>query len=382
MSQPSVFVIGRNGLLAHSNDIREMATRLNKLQRHAYREVSADPITATTFHVHGAIGAYAPNMSSRMRVASHWDVVDQAVGPVTIVNWSATDDDGPEAAYQALVRKVADSGSVRSDRTGTGTLSVFGNFLEFNLADGRLPLMTTRFISWRIALHELIWFVHGKTDVRELHANNVRIWDANTSEAFLRARGLEWREYDAGPIYGFQLRHFGAPYRGCDVPVGSDGVDQLRRLVDAIRKDPSSRRHVVSMWNPVQLDEMCLPPCHMGFQVYVTDDGRLDLMFAMRSTDIGAGAPYNIVSYAMLAHILAAMTSLRPGRLLMSIGDAHIYSNHTEAMRELLKRPPLPSPTFVVSPSVATKTFDEIQAADFRVVGHLSHPPLKVAMNA
>lgn len=287
-----------------------------------------------------------------------------------------------ERQYLNLLRRIMDYGSVRADRTGTGTLSTFGELLHFDISNG-VPLMTTKFVSWRTVILELLWFLRGDTDVKKLQDVGVHIWDANSTREFLDNRGLHHlREHDAGAIYGHSIRHFGALYRGCDVDYSGEGVDQIKYVIDEISREPTSRRIFMSNWNPSALRDQALPPCHTHCQWYVRDGGVIDCMFYMRSNDTGAGACYNIFSYTVLTYIIAKKTGLRPGALKMVIGDAHIYKNHVDQLKLQLTRAPLAPPLLVLSDDVAVKDFNDLTIDDFNVVGYLSHPPIKVPMNA
>lgn len=281
----------------------------------------------------------------------------QPLNPVASINTSASlrhyPNNPEELAYLALVRKVLEHGELRqSERTGVGTLSLFGERLEFDLRDNHIPLMSARRLPFRTILRELLWFLSGSTDAKVLQRQGVKIWDANTSRTFLDSRDLTmYREGDLGPGYGFQWRHFGAKYDGCDLPYTNLGVDQIQRAVDAIIQTPESRRIVVSAWNPSQLDETALPPCHCFFQFYVRRSREpnakpfLDCMLYQRSCDLILGVPFNIASYSILTHMMACVTGTTAGRFIHVLGDTHIYTNHTHKVEnELLKR--FMSPTF------------------------------------
>jgi thymidylate synthase len=259
--------------------------------------------------------------------------------------------------YLDLLRHVLDHGVPKSDRTGTGTLSTFGYQLRFDLAQG-FPLLTTKKLHLRSIVHELLWFLSGDTNVRTLHEHGVTIWD-------------EWADEsgDLGPVYGRQWRAWGT----------ADGrqVDQIARLVEGLRRDPDSRRHVVSAWNVGELERMRLAPCHALFQLWV-GGGRLSLQLYQRSADVFLGVPFNIASYALLLLMLAQVTGLRPGEFVHTLGDAHLYQNHLEQARLQLQREPRPLPRMELEP--ARRELGEFVFEDFTLLGYDPHPHIKAAV--
>ncbi len=256
--------------------------------------------------------------------------------------------------YLDLLRHVLEHGTEKSDRTGTGTRSVFGWQMRFDLAEG-FPLVTTKKLHLKSIVHELIWFLRGETNVRYLEENGVSIWD-------------EWADADGelGPVYGKQWRS----WQGADGRV----IDQIAWVVDEIRRNPDSRRLVVSAWNVADLPKMALQPCHTMFQFYVAD-GRLSCQLYQRSGDIFLGVPFNIASYALLTHMVAQVTGLRPGDFVHTLGDAHLYSNHFEQAREQLSREPRPLPRLVLDPDV--RALEAFRYEDVRVVDYAPHPAIK-----
>jgi thymidylate synthase len=256
--------------------------------------------------------------------------------------------------YHELLAHVKDHGLEKGDRTGTGVRSVFGWQMRFDLADG-FPLVTTKKLHLRSIVHELLWFLAGDTNIKYLKDNGVSIWD-------------EWADEngDLGPVYGHQWRSWPAP----------DGrtIDQIALVLDQIRTNPNSRRHIVTAWNPAEVDEMALPPCHCLFQFYV-GDGRLSCQLYQRSADIFLGVPFNIASYALLTMMVAQVTGLRPGEFVHSFGDAHLYLNHLDQAEEQLSREPRPLPTMTLNPDV-----DDLFAfrfEDFELSGYDPHPHIK-----
>lgn len=234
-----------------------------------------------------------------------------------------------EGTYLALAQKVLDKGVREVDRTGVGTISTFGEQFRYDLADG-FPMLTTKRVFWKGVVEELLWFLRGETNVKSLQSAGVHIWDANLESDHTKKLGLPQGEL--GPVYGRQWRAFG-PEAG-----GIVGVDQIKRVIDDIRKSPNSRRLIVSAWNPMVVDKVALPSCHCFFQFEVKA-GKLSCLVYLRSNDLFLGAPWNIASYGLLTHIIAEMTGLQPGEIVYSVGNAHIYLNHIEQMREQLKRP-------------------------------------------
>jgi thymidylate synthase len=257
--------------------------------------------------------------------------------------------------YLNLVRRVLDEGEPRPDRTGVGTRSLFAHQMRFDLSAG-FPLLTNRKIHLRSIVHELLWFIRGETNVRYLHENNVTIWD-------------EWAnaEGELGPVYGKQWRRW----------QGADGraVDQLKSVIEQIRRDPHSRRLIVSAWNVADIPQMALAPCHVMFQFYVTGSGRLSCQLYQRSADLFLGVPFNIASYALLTHMVGQVTDLKPGEFIHTLGDAHLYENHLEQARELLSRPSRKLPRLTLNPSV--REIDAFTFEDIEVHEYDPHPPIK-----
>jgi thymidylate synthase len=232
-----------------------------------------------------------------------------------------------EQQYLNLIRRILDC-DTRDTRNGK-VYSMFGAHLECDLSDG-FPLLTTKRMFWKGIVEELAWFLRGSTNVEELRAKKVHIWDGNS----------EAHNYDAGPVYGFQWRHFGADYTDCTTDYAGKGIDQIKYIIDTLKTDPMSRRMVLSAWCPSQQAQMCLPPCHVMYQFYVETDNRLSVQMTQRSSDVFLGLPFNIASTALLTHLIAHQVGLQPGRVLIHIGDAHIYQEHVQACQLQLKRVP------------------------------------------
>ncbi|OGA15020.1 MAG: thymidylate synthase [Betaproteobacteria bacterium RIFCSPLOWO2_02_FULL_66_14] len=259
-----------------------------------------------------------------------------------------------EQQYLDLLAQVLERGAAKGDRTGTGTRSVFGWQMRFDLAES-FPLLTTKKLHLKSIVYELLWFLRGETNVRWLQQQGVSIWD-------------EWAdaEGELGPVYGYQWRHWRTP----------DGrsIDQIAQVVEGIRRNPDSRRHIVSAWNPADVDRMALPPCHALFQFYVAD-GRLSCQLYQRSADLFLGVPFNIASYSLLTLMVAQVTGLGPGEFVHTLGDAHLYLNHFDQAREQLSRAPRPFPTMRLNPQV--RDLNGFRYEDFALEGYEPHPAIK-----
>ncbi|MBM3347811.1 MAG: thymidylate synthase [Betaproteobacteria bacterium] len=259
-----------------------------------------------------------------------------------------------ETQYLDLMRHVLERGTRKTDRTGTGTLSVFGAQMRFALGDG-FPLLTTKKLHLKSIIYELLWFLRGSTNVRWLQEHGVTIWD-------------EWADNagELGPVYGYQWRSWETP----------DGrrIDQIAQVLESIRRNPDSRRHIVTAWNPADVPRMKLPPCHAFFQFYVAD-GRLSCQMYQRSADIFLGVPFNIASYALLVLMVAQVCGLKPGDFVHTLGDAHLYLNHLEQAREQLSREPRPFPRMLLNPAV--NDIAAFRFEDFTLEGYNPHPAIK-----
>lgn len=282
-----------------------------------------------------------------------------------------------EQQYLDLVRSILKQPRLHQNRTGIRTKRLPGGArLSFDLSDWKVPAFTTKRVSFKNVALELLMFLHGRTDSKEaLEAHKVFIWKGNTSREALDAAGFpNRREGDMGPSYGHQWRHAGAPYVDCDTDYSGQGIDQVQQIIDKLQTNPSDRRMLVSAWNVVDLPNMTLPPCHFQYQVVADEEDKTFEMFVtMRSGDVGLGIPYNCLSYAILAHILAYVSGFRAVRLVLSINDAHVYENHIEALEEQLKREPLaPFPRLVIAPD-APKDIDAIQYQHLKLQDYVFH---------
>lgn len=263
----------------------------------------------------------------------------------------------PEEQYLELLRLILDTGVDRGDRTGTGTRSIFGHQMRFDLGAG-FPLLTTKKVHLKSIIYELLWFLRGETNVRWLQERGVTIWD-------------EWADADGelGPVYGSQWRKW---------PDGKGGtIDQIAKLVDAIRSKPESRRHILTAWNPAEVDDMALPPCHCLSQFYVAE-GKLSCQLYQRSGDVFLGVPFNLASYALLTMMMAQVTGLQPGTFVHSFGDVHLYANHFEQAELQVTRQPKPMPRMTINPD-RTSIFD-FEYEDFMLTGYDPHPAIKAAI--
>ncbi|XP_055329747.1 thymidylate synthase-like isoform X2 [Paramacrobiotus metropolitanus] len=283
-----------------------------------------------------------------------------------------------EMQYLDQLRYILDNGSFKADRTGVGTLSVFGLHSRYSLREGSFPLLTTKRVYWKGVVEELLWFIRGGTNAKDLAEKNVHIWDANGSRNYLDSIGLKhYEEGELGPVYGFQWRHFGAEYVDCHADYSGKGIDQLNDIVHKIKSNPNDRRLILSAWNPADLLKMALPPCHALVQFYVSN-GELSCQMYQRSADMGLGVPFNIASYSLLTCMIAHVTGLSPGDFVHTIGDAHIYVNHVDALKEQLLRTPLRFPQLTIQRKI--KNIDDFQAEDFVLTGYSPHPPVKMSM--
>ena len=307
-----------------------------------------------------------------------------------------------EYQYLSLIRDILDRGEHRPDRTGTGTISIFAPpQLRFSLSRKAeneqeptpiLPLLTTKRVFLRAVLGELLWFISGNTSSIALSEAGIKIWDGNGSREFLEKIGLGHREVgDLGPVYGFQWRHFGAEYVDSRTDYSGKGVDQLREVLHKLIHNPFDRRIVLSAWNVADLEKMALPPCHMFAQFYVSfpppaaaekKKGTLSCLLYQRSCDMGLGVPFNIASYALLTHMLAHAADLSPGTLIHTMGDAHVYLDHVDALNEQLSREPTDFPELKIKrEDRGSSVIDGWKPEEFEVIGYKPHKSIKMNMS-
>ena len=288
-----------------------------------------------------------------------------------------------EYQYINLIHDVLNNGTFEASRNGN-TYSSFGQKMEFSLLDGKLPLLTTKKVAWKTCFRELMWFVSGSTDNQLLKDKKVNIWNANASRGFLDSRGLNHlEEDDLGPVYGHQWRHFNATYETCHTDYKNKGVDQLQNIINSL-KDPkqhTSRRLVMSAWNPCQINDMALPPCHVLVQFKVRDHKYLSCCLYQRSGDIGLGVPFNIASYSFLTHIIANHCGLLAEKFVHFLGDAHVYENHKPMLLEQIERKPYDFPT--ISISTVRKNIEDYDENDIQWnTPYKHHDEIKMAMSA
>jgi len=286
--------------------------------------------------------------------------------------------------YHALLNEILEKGTDRLDRTSTGTRSIFGYQMRFDLEEG-FPLLTTKKVHFKSVVHELLWFITGSTNIRPLVLNNVRIWNEWPYERFVKSDAYNNESLDEyvehikndqafadkhgnlGPVYGKQWRDF-------------NGVDQLKQLIDGIRNNPFSRRHIISAWNPAELENMALPPCHMMMQFYVSSDRkRLSCQLYQRSADVFLGVPFNIASYALFTHLIAQVCDLEAGEFVHTFGDVHIYNDHMEQVALQLSREPLPLAHLRLNPMI--KEIEDFRYEDIELLDYQSHPAIKAKVS-
>lgn len=280
----------------------------------------------------------------------------------------------PDTIYLSLAKEVLERGEEREDRTGTGTISLFAPpEMRFDLTKG-FPLLTTKKLPFRIIVEELLWFLSGSTNVRQLQSKNVHIWDADYERWKRQGKG---EDGSLGPIYGGQWRKWvGVSHEGQEIRI----IDQIQELINSLKNNPTSRRHIVSAWNVGQLNDMALPPCHVLFQAYVHNDGGLSLKMYQRSSDVFLGMPFNIASYSLLTHLLAHELGLYAREFIWSGGDTHIYKNHIEQIKLQMTRKPRALPTIKLNPEV--KSLFDFTYDDIELIGYDPHPPIKGEISA
>ena len=285
-----------------------------------------------------------------------------------------------EYQYIKLIKRIIYSGTTKDDRTKIGTFSVFGNQMRFNLQNNNFPLLTTKKVFLRGIIEELLWFINGSTDAKLLSQKNVKIWDANGSREFLDNLGFTDREEgDLGPVYGFQWRNWGAEYIDNKSDYNNKGIDQLSNLIEEIKKNPTSRRLILSAWNVADIPKMALPPCHILCQFYVAD-GKLSAQLYQRSGDVGLGVPFNIASYALLLKMVAFVTGYEPADLVYTLGDAHIYNNHIDALKKQITRIPRDFPKLYITNTDSIKNITDFTIDNFDVQNYKPHSNIKMEM--
>ena len=283
-----------------------------------------------------------------------------------------------EESYLKALKNVLENGELRYTRNSK-TYSLFGVKIEFDISNS-FPLLTTKKMFTKGIIEELLWFISGNTNSKKLEEKGVNIWKGNSSRIYLDSIGLNYEEGDCGPCYSHQWRHFNAPYIDCNQNYDGLGIDQLQNCIDLIKNDPSSRRIFMSAWNPCQLDEMVLPPCHISYQFYVSNDNKLSCILYQRSGDMFLGVPFNIASVSLLVYIIANITNKIPGKITLMIGDAHIYENHIEQVKIQLNRIPYVFPQLIIKNKY--ENINDYKYEDFEIVNYNSHSILKANMVA
>ena len=292
-----------------------------------------------------------------------------------------------EMQYLNLIQKILEKGTLEKGRNGN-TISIFGESMRFSLENGKIPILTTKKTAWKTCLKELLWFIRGNTNNKILQQQGVHIWDGNTTREFLDSRGLHlYPEGMAGPIYGYQWRNFGASYNcltgeSLDANYPFDGLDQLQEIIDQLKNPETrnSRRLILTAWNPKQLDQMALPPCHIMCQFNVHDGNKLSCAMMQRSNDECCGTPFNIASYSFLTHLLAKHCGLEAYEFIYFKGNCHIYEEHIEGAKMQLLREPFPFPT--VSIKQVRENINDYQVEDFEIHNYQHHPQIKFQMVA
>ena len=292
-----------------------------------------------------------------------------------------------EYQYLNLIHDIVENGGIERGRNGV-TKSVFGASMVFSLRDGKIPILTTKRTAWKTCFNELLWFIRGDTSNEKLRERGVHIWDGNASRKFLDSRGLyDKKEGDLVPVYGNQWRHFNAPYVDCDTDYNGKGIDQLQQIIDVLKNpDPvvrASRRLVLSAWNPCQLDEMALPPCHVLMQFNVSNGNKLSCALYQRSGDVGLGVPFNIASYSALTHIIAKHTGLEAEEFVYHLGNAHIYEEHIDALRGQLSRKPYEFARIEIDETDENREkIENYRIEDIKLVDYKSHETIPMKLSA
>ena len=285
-----------------------------------------------------------------------------------------------EEQYLELIKNVLEHGSTENGRNGN-TFCAIGSAMYFSLEQGKIPILTTKKVAMKTCLKELLWFIQGQTNNKLLKEQNVHIWDLNGTKSFLESMNLPYEEDDLGPIYGHQWRHFNATYGSCHDDYKEKGHDQLQQVLNDLKNPEtrSSRRHVVSAWNPCQIDKMALPPCHVLFQFHVTNGNKLSCSLYQRSGDIGLGVPFNIMSYAAFTILVAKHCDLEPYEFIYYLGNAHIYQEHKDSLMEQILRKPYDFPTMEIKEK--RENIDDYVIGDFIIHDYTHHEAIKMKMN-
>jgi thymidylate synthase len=282
-----------------------------------------------------------------------------------------------EQPYLDIIQTILQNGTLCSNRTNVDTLSITGTISRYSLANNCLPIITTKLVSFKNIVHELLWMISGSTDAKQLSKHGVKIWDTNSSREFLDVYGFHNRqEGDIGPGYGFQWRHWGAKYIDATTDYSGQGIDQLANVIEKLRNDPNDRRIIMSAWNVSDLPLMVLPPCHC-FVHFIAKNNELTCIMYQRSADVGLGVPYNITFYALLTHLIAQQVDMTAKELVHMTGDTHIYSTHIDALKQQLTRKPLPFPQIHIKPA---ENIDSYSFENFKLLNYTYHPSIQMPM--
>jgi thymidylate synthase len=287
-----------------------------------------------------------------------------------------------ENQYLSLIRDILNDGQEIRGRNGT-TKAVFGSAMHFDLSDNKIPILTTKKVAWKTCLKELLWFIKGSTSNKELQEQNVKIWNGNATRDFLDSRGLtNLEENDLGPVYGHQWRFFNAQYKTCADDYNGEGVDQLQNVINMLKNPQTrhSRRIIMSAWNPCQLDEMALPPCHVMCQFNVIEN-KLSCSMYQRSGDVGLGVPFNIASYSFLTHLIAHHCDLKADEFVYYLGNAHIYDDHYDVLQKQIELEPFETPRLEITCEIKDK-IEDYKIKDFKLINYNSHSSIKMTMRA
>lgn len=284
-----------------------------------------------------------------------------------------------ETSYLGVLKNIMENGELRKTRN-SNTLTLFGVKIEIDISE-HYPLLTTKKMFIKGIIEELLWFISGNTNSKKLEEKGVNIWKGNSSREYLDSIGLNhYEEGDCGPCYSHQWRHFNAPYKNCNLDYNGIGIDQLQNCIDLIKNNPTSRRIFMSAWNPCQLNEMVLPPCHISYQFYVSNDDKLSCILYQRSGDMFLGVPFNIASVSLLVYIIANITNKKPGKIVLMIGDAHIYENHIEQVKIQLSREIYQFPQLIIKNKY--ENINDYKYDDFEIINYKYHPIIKADMIA
>jgi len=382
---PNVFVIGGSGIYNYFLSNRSEAF----IDRIYLTEVKTENGNNVKFDKENEPDTFMDNPDSTFKLIGYSEKYYQDNLSYRILTYKNTGKESEEKKYLDYMKYILDNGNARDDRTGTGTISVFGNQMRFDISQS-IPLMTTKRVPFKTIVLELLWMLRGDTDAKILERKGIKIWSGNTSREFLDSRGLEhYEEGILGAGYGFQYRHFGANYSqtfGDTSKIDTGligGIDQLKYVEDLLKNDPFSRRIMISAWNPSDFKKTALVPCHYSIQFYVTEEKGeryLSCMFIMRSSDVFLAANFNVIFYTILTYILAKKYNMRPKEVIYISGDGHIYQNHISQVKEQLTRTRRPFPKLKLDDSIITKQWNEITEDDFELIGYHPNEAIKAPM--